>query len=52
MFLHYLSGMAQYYAELSVQFINEDADNKVQEFLNNAKLDLQETFFNEVQNDN
>ena len=51
-FANYLSGMAQYYAELSVQFINEDADNKVQEFLNNAKLDLQETFFNEVQNDN
>ena len=49
-FANYLAGMAEYYANLNVESINENADIEVPKFLKTIDLEMQEMFYQIVMN--
>ena len=47
-FANYLSGMAQYYANLIIESINENADEEVPKILHNIDMKYQQRFLDDI----
>ena len=47
-FANYLSGMAQYYANLIIESINENADEEVPKLLHNIDMKYQQRFLDDI----